>query len=543
MAKNLIVCQFCGMSKRIKWKCFYCDLVMCQKCKEKHSKFGGSEEHCIIDLKQVGTPENVDIIRQFNLKNIRCELHTDEKCSLFCKDCNKPVCSYCVLEPDHKGHNLDKLSTVYNNQLSELKDIKEKIKKTLPDLRKKVSENTATCDNYNKTKQKIIQREKEIKDKATKEAAILIDELDKIFIPGKDAFMEENQRIQERETKLKEINNEIDAALQSHQATCVLSTINKVDRYVEPNTNSDIIPLGQKLRFIVQDLPSINFGSLKKCPVLKVINTLETNVSGFLKLRSFKDGTLICTYSQSNHFYMGPGYYLGRGKVLTDKLIIKPDVSYSDDFDYPHDMTVTDDETILVNTKYGLKCENNGKFSLFEISNTPFSEDIFHTKGIHSFDQTIVVGFETYPSQEIGVLFLDKHGHCFKTLRKTKCDSDYQILHQINKLTTNSKGDIIINSGVNISLYDSRFTFKWTYQNSHELNDIVTTPDGLIVMADELSIHVLSMDGELLTSIGEQEGICHPKCVHNYVIGQLLVACYGGYDKNANIHVVKVLDS
>lgn len=104
MVQNLILCQLCENSKGSKWKSFHCDLVLCPKCYKKHSKFGGSEEHCIIDLNQVGTLENVDIIRKFNLKNIQCATHEKEKCSLFCKDCKNPICSFCVLEPWHKDH-------------------------------------------------------------------------------------------------------------------------------------------------------------------------------------------------------------------------------------------------------------------------------------------------------------------------------------------------------------------------------------------------------------------------------------------------------
>lgn len=79
-------------------------------------------------------------------------------------------------------------------------------------------ESKATTDNYNE----ILQREKEMKERVSKEAANCIQQLDKLVIPSKDAFMKEKQKIQLRESKLKEMYNEIDAALQSHQATCGL---------------------------------------------------------------------------------------------------------------------------------------------------------------------------------------------------------------------------------------------------------------------------------------------------------------------------------
>lgn len=264
MEQNLILCQFCEKSKEIKWNCFTCDLVLCQKCAKQHSKFGGSEEHCIIDLKQVGSPENLDLVRKSHLKNILCASHEREKCSLFCKVCKIPVCSFCVIEPIHKSHSFEKLCTVYNNQLTELKDVKQRIEEDLPSLSNSVRESTATSDNYNEIKQKIIQREKEIKEKATEEAAILIKELDQLIIPSKDAFMAEKKRIQERESELKETYKEVEAALKSHLATSVLSSMDKVDRCSLLKMKSNNIQLKQNFKFIVPDSQSINFGSVKK---------------------------------------------------------------------------------------------------------------------------------------------------------------------------------------------------------------------------------------------------------------------------------------
>lgn len=301
MANNLMLCQFCEISKEIKLKCSNCDLLLCENCADKHSKFVGSEEHCIIDLKKAKKPENVDIIRQANLKSIQCKTHDREKCSLFCKDCEYTICSFCVLEPEHKGHNIEKISTVYNNQLSELKDIKERIEKDLPDISESVRECSSTIDNYNKIKQKIIKREKEIKERATAEAAVLINELDQLVKPNIDALVKEKKNIQEIECKLQKKKEGIDSVLQSHQATCVLDTIDKVDKHLPPKINSDNIPLNQNFRFIVPNSPCINFGSVTKGQILKVISVHVTNVPFIYNLKTLKDGTLVSIYKKNGY--------------------------------------------------------------------------------------------------------------------------------------------------------------------------------------------------------------------------------------------------
>ncbi|XP_052070892.1 E3 ubiquitin-protein ligase TRIM36-like [Mytilus californianus] len=372
MAQNIILCQFCEISFEITWKCFNCDLVPCSRCTKNHSKFGGSEDHCIIDLNKIGSPENVEIIRKFNLRNIRCTTHKEERCPLFCKDCNKPVCSFCVIESEHRGHNIDKLITVYNNQLSDLKDIKERIEKNYSDLKISVKESTSTSDNYNEIKEKIIQREKEIKEKVSEQAAFLINELDKLIVPSKDAFMEEKQRIQERESKVKDTNKLIDEALQSHQATYVLETIRKVDKHLQLNVNADNIPLHQKFMFTVPDSLSINFGSVKECPMFRIINTYETNVPCIEKLKSLKNGTLVFFYEKGRNEFIEYCDIQGDQCIFKYKTCIVSFIGKGKG--KVHNMTVTEDDIILVTSDWGsnsnkILCmnayENNLKTSNF----------------------------------------------------------------------------------------------------------------------------------------------------------------------------------
>lgn len=106
--------------------------------------------------------------------------------------------------------------------------------------------------------------ETELQRKVAEEAENLINKLDYLFVPSKDAFMEEKQRIQAKENKLKEMNNKIDTALKSHQAAGVLKTIDEEDRCLPIKPNSDIIPLHQKFKWTIPNSSIINFGTVKK---------------------------------------------------------------------------------------------------------------------------------------------------------------------------------------------------------------------------------------------------------------------------------------
>ncbi|CAC5408252.1 unnamed protein product [Mytilus coruscus] len=563
MAKNLILCQFCEISKEIKLKCFTCDLLLCENCADKHSKFSGSEEHCIIDLKKAKKPENVDIIRQSNLKSIQCTTHNGEKCSLFCKDCKKPICSFCVLEPEHKGHNIEKISTVYNNQLFVLKGIKATIEKNLPDINTGVRECSSTIDNYNEIKQKIIQREREIKERATAEAEVLINELDKLVKPNIDALVKEKQNIQDIECKLEKKKEEIDTVLQSHQATCVLATFDKVDKHLPLKINLDNTTPKQKFRFIVPNSPSINFGSVTKGPILKVIHTYVTNVPFIHNLKSFKDGTLVSIFRKKDHYRDFIGYSNDQGK----KHIINNEICLPMFVRSPRDMTVTDDDMILITNGTGeIRCLNayNEKFKYFKFDRRFSNDEQFKhfnykrrfsfissdINGIHSNGHTILVGLsdfhtsKNHPS-DIYIMVLNKEEECLKkswnTETKHNALSPPNKTYQIEKLTKNINGDINIIDKEKVIVFDYNFRLKWTYEKLHSPNDIVTTSYGQIVVSDNVSIHLLSMDGDLLTTIGEQEGINNPTCLHIDKNGQLLVVCNGEESDDAKIIVVKML--
>ncbi|CAC5408255.1 unnamed protein product [Mytilus coruscus] len=322
--------------------------------------------------------------------------------------------------------------------------------------------------------------------------------------------MEQKQKIQAREINLKEMNNRIDTALQSHQATSVLTTIDNVNIHLPLEEKSDYVQMKQKFMFTVPDSLSINIGTVKRFPILKVINTFETNVPCFNNLKSLKDGTLVCISVTDAGCFMG--YINEQG----DKYIIKNEIYISDKSGTFTDMTVTvteDDKIMITEVHDGIRYKGtyNKHLNILEIQNNPIKKEIVFRNGIHSFDQTILLGFEefdlfaNFKFQGAGVMVLDKNGYCSKTLWNTEKDSDIHMLQGIDKLTTNKRGDIIIIDGHNLILFDSKFKFKWTNQNLHKLVDIVTRPNGQTVVADIDSILVLSMEGDFLNSIGEED--------------------------------------
>lgn len=154
-------------------------MTLCENCKtKKHSKIKGSEKHSIIRLSQMGTLKEKDSVRKLELADIICSMHKEEKCTAYCISCSKELCTFCAFEGKHQDHKISKLETVYNEQVSELNNLKSKMKDDLSFFNENLKKTELKCNEgaeiYEKAKQKIIQREKDMKEVASRESGIIL---------------------------------------------------------------------------------------------------------------------------------------------------------------------------------------------------------------------------------------------------------------------------------------------------------------------------------------------------------------------------------
>lgn len=172
-----INCQFCETEKLIKWKCIDCELLICDKCKDKiHLKIKGGQEHRILDIKEIGDqPEELDFT------NLKCQEHSGNNKCLFCKTCDILVCPVCIAKL-HKMHDLVEIQEEYNVRISRLRQGQGKVQrykiKLDTDLNHLKQIQTADHSKYSKVKEDILAQEKSLNDALRKYALMLIDELD-----------------------------------------------------------------------------------------------------------------------------------------------------------------------------------------------------------------------------------------------------------------------------------------------------------------------------------------------------------------------------
>ncbi|XP_052084848.1 uncharacterized protein LOC127722039 [Mytilus californianus] len=129
-----ITCQLCEIpNKKITWKCEDCDLLMCGNCRENiHSKVKTSEDHHIINIKDIGKKENKGN-EKIKVSNIKCNTHQLQICCLYCKDCSKVVCPTCITDV-HNGHKLQNINEAYDLKIKHLNDRQERMKRMLEEL-------------------------------------------------------------------------------------------------------------------------------------------------------------------------------------------------------------------------------------------------------------------------------------------------------------------------------------------------------------------------------------------------------------------------
>ncbi|XP_071161635.1 uncharacterized protein [Mytilus edulis] len=127
-AQLLLACELCEIETKIQWKCIDCDLLLCDKCKNKvHSKIKKAKDHNIITIKEVGLQgDSSGQILDFS--DIPCKDHSGQVCCLFCKTCDSLVCPSGVTQV-HKTHELVELEKALKMKKEVMKIREEKIKK------------------------------------------------------------------------------------------------------------------------------------------------------------------------------------------------------------------------------------------------------------------------------------------------------------------------------------------------------------------------------------------------------------------------------
>lgn len=545
MAQNMSICNFCELSSEIKWKCIDCDLILCEKCKTmKHSKFKGSEWHTIIALDRLGTKDAIRTMQKLDLQQIVCSCHCKEKCYLYCQDCSLPICLSCILE-EHKGHRASKIGVVFDNQYSELEKARDSIEFDITlsnEMSRYLHERKqGDLNNYNTIKNKILEREKEMKESVTAQAANIIKELDEMHLSDDKLIAKEEENIQNYKSDLNLKKAVIDKALDSCQSISVLNTVCTLD-FKMPKTNFKELPK-QQTAILTEVEPEMNI-NLRVLKVESMVELTEVNDTGesiISNLKTLEKGVYVMVNSDHNTIKQFV-FQDGRCEfVKSIELAI-------------FDLTVTIEGSILAS--------DDDSEVIYNITDS--RKEIFKSialprkaRGVHVCrNQNLFVGFVDFSSHGVGIAIID-----MKSDRTQEFAIPADSIPE--KITSDMNGDICVIQSeytpctlwegmiVSYEINPSLGKIRWKYEGNEQINtlkdfapcDIAISRAGLVLSVDfsTSTIHVLSSNGCFLTFIGAREGVYSPRSLNVDNEGQLLIGSDETTDLSAKIFVAKFI--
>ncbi|XP_052087868.1 uncharacterized protein LOC127724905 [Mytilus californianus] len=276
-----VSCSLCEEDTRIEWKCLNCDMLMCDKCKEKiHVKFKFAKDHKVVSIHEVGLhAEEIDF------SNLSCKSHTRQSCVMFCKSCDCLVCPLCISET-HNGHGLVAIGEGYEIKIEKLKTGQMNIRTNIDELQRRKAEMKYVHSNelskFENTMKKIkdqnVLLKKEVDQHTEKLETELIKKWEDLNLNTEKGQNEVNLLIGSLESK----NLKLDDIIQSMDAKKVFVDGSGLVKSIEeavtfPCTKFDSIPT-----FLPEQITAYNIGSLEKVSTkdeIKIIKQFDTKIS------------------------------------------------------------------------------------------------------------------------------------------------------------------------------------------------------------------------------------------------------------------------
>ncbi|XP_062571646.1 E3 ubiquitin-protein ligase TRIM71-like [Saccostrea cucullata] len=267
-AQDVMRCDLCETAV-IQMHCETCLVNLCKACVGEHISTGEYKDHKIVKFHD----------RQSTPLYPRCTTHAKERCEMYCKQCDIPVCLSCLASKQHLGHELSKVLQV----LEEKKDIIVKERNELIDTIYPTYQDIAS-----NVQNRMSQLEKEYGDLSTaiiKHEEDWHREIDKLVKKLKAEVDEmKNTQLQTLQKQLNEINktmsditeeiNSTETAIDTNDLSKLFSVKSNVSRYI--NLPHKMIPLLPKFipgKIHWEELSKI-FGALSS-------NSLKTDEHGY----------------------------------------------------------------------------------------------------------------------------------------------------------------------------------------------------------------------------------------------------------------------
>lgn len=258
-----VSCKLCETEKKINWKCYECDLLMCDRCKEKiHPNIRNARDHKVLNTREIGEHST-----ELDFSRIKCEEHSGQYGCLFCKTCDNVVCPVCVSKI-HNGHELVEIRTGYEIKEENLKKGQKRMQSVINELDKGemlIDEKQEAESSNRKELHAAINDHKMVLKKAIDELTEnLLKEVDQKWQTLDDPIQKEQNRIIIMKKQLKECNARVEDMKNSGD----VAQFFKKDEKLEKAMNETFIPLDLATfetmpKFLPGEFTIYNIGSFR----------------------------------------------------------------------------------------------------------------------------------------------------------------------------------------------------------------------------------------------------------------------------------------
>lgn len=552
-AQTLLVCQFCDKNLDVKFKCLDCRMALCTPCKNNlHSKLLFQKEHKIVDIRDLSEQELAVVgERAWNIQ-ITCATHAPNIGFLFCKTCDKVVCSSCVLE-GHNTHELTKFQSALEDKMSVLRGVIENIdQKLLKEIQKEQQtfdeqwsnqqrHGKAVEDKILKTTDELLQK---VKDKSSK----MLSQHKLFYTKMNNEFVSTKQNLDNQEQQYLDHRNKLETILGSENPIEILNLSN--DTLTPPTVENPSVVLSNSVLGITEgefteDQLRCCFGNLLTVSSIKSFNT------------HLPDINVLC--AKEGYIWIN-----NKERRILSKLMLGADIEEEQKLD---DIEATD-FSIYPNGDVILKLSKSNKVKILMQKGrmkvfrdfSPVKPTAVHVNAIGEvFVGTKELGPNfTVPSTGKRQVQIFSVGGRLKDVVEYD-DDKRRLFTYVWCITTTQDGDIAVIDRLSdefngkIVTLNNALKLQWTFKGNTSREPligqfkprcIVATNDGMVIVSERLthSLYLLdSKTGKFLSTIDtSQLNIFLPQSLSIDPLGNLWIGCgsYRGAKDDAKIHLV-----
>ncbi|CAG2201037.1 unnamed protein product [Mytilus edulis] len=459
----------------------------------------------------------LDKILKVKIKEINCDgsKHCDQKCSFFCLDCNKPICSSCVVTC-HKDHDFYKISEIFDKKMTKLKDMRVKSEEHISVCKHEEQELIVMISKGSKkfddTKTEILHNQKIYMDLIQKHFDNLLKDAENQWNLTRETINRELELIQRNIQQMEAQKKKIDQIFNPHKISEILTSNHSHISQILPSKSVYQMSL-QQATFICGSLHcSLSkdsdrlyfFGRLYKGPHYKMIGSYSTKMRNLSKIIHLQNSScIIANYNEE---------LIQKVKFESDEIKVENEIKIK-----VFDLAMIPDGRLLLSKET----------SDLELINIDGGKELFHsffpflTFGVHVHKEDILVGIaksiEKSQKYEDGrIVVLDMKGQVKCSFGKehksgkplficpTRIVANSEIICVIDTLERD-KDNNMLSKGRIVGL-NYRGEEKWSYSvKSGALTgrfypqDITFTSAGLLLASDyrDNSIHAINKDGDV----------------------------------------------